>query len=106
MSESERHNQKMSLSTKQIKFLRRLAHTLKPVVIVGNAGLSDAVLNEIESSIEHHELIKVRINAETRENRESMIDRICRSIHAELVNNIGHVATFYRAAAKPVIKIP
>lgn len=96
----------MSLTNKQIKFLRSRAHTLKPVVIIGNAGLSDAVLNEIESSIEHHELIKVKINAATREDRQTIIDRICRSVHAEMVNNIGHVATFYRAAAKPSIKLP
>ncbi|WP_455222550.1 ribosome assembly RNA-binding protein YhbY [Kaarinaea lacus] len=96
----------MPLTNKQIKYLRNRAHKLKPVVIVGNAGLSDAVLNEIESSIEHHELIKVRINAATREDRKSMIDRICRSVHAEMINNIGHVATFYRTAAKPAIKLP
>ena len=96
----------MPLTNKQIKYLRNRAHKLKPVVIVGNAGLSDAVLNEIESSIEHHELIKVRINAATREDRQSMIDRICRSVQAEMINNIGHVATFYRAAANPSIKLP
>ncbi|WP_455206720.1 ribosome assembly RNA-binding protein YhbY [Kaarinaea lacus] len=96
----------MALNTKQTKFLRTRAHKLKPVVIVGNAGLTDAVLNEIEVSIEHHELIKIKINAATREDRKAIIDRICRSIHAELVNTIGHVATFYRAAAKPLIKIP
>ena len=96
----------MSLTIKQIKYLRSRAHTLKPVVIIGNAGLSDAVLNEIESSIEHHELIKVKINAATREDRQSMIDRICRSVHAEMVNNIGHIATFYRAAVTPSIKLP
>lgn len=96
----------MPLTNKQIKYLRNRAHKLKPVVIVGNAGLSDAVLNEIELSIEHHELIKVRINAATREDRQSMIDRICRSVHADMINNIGHIATFYRAAAKPSIKLP
>ena len=96
----------MSLTNKQIKYLRSRAHTLKPVVIIGNAGLSDAVLNEIESSIEYHELIKVKINAATREDRQTMIDRICRSVHAEIVNNIGHIATFYRAAATPSIKLP
>ncbi|WP_455365810.1 ribosome assembly RNA-binding protein YhbY [Kaarinaea lacus] len=96
----------MPLTNKQIKYLRSRAHKLKPVVIVGNAGLSDAVLNEIESSIEHHELIKVKINAATREDRQSIIDRISRSVHAEVINYIGHIATFYRAAAKPTIKLP
>jgi RNA-binding protein len=96
----------MTLNIKQIKFLRARSHKLKPVVIIGNAGLTDAVLNEIESTIEHHELIKIKINAATREDRQSIIDRICRSIHAELVNTIGHIATFYRPANKPSIKLP
>lgn len=94
------------LNNKQIKYLRARAHKLKPVVIVGNAGLSDAVLNEIESTIEHHELIKIKINAATREDRQAIIDRICRSLHAEPINNIGHIATFYRPSAKPAIKLP
>ncbi|HEY5603836.1 MAG TPA: ribosome assembly RNA-binding protein YhbY [Gammaproteobacteria bacterium] len=96
----------MTLNSKQKKFLRASAHKLKPVVIVGGAGLTDTVLNEIETSIEHHELIKVKINAATRDDRQAIIDRVCRSVHAELVNHIGHIATFYRAAAKPSIKIP
>lgn len=96
----------MKFTTKQIKFLRARAHKLKPVVIVGNAGLTEAVLNEVESRIEHHELIKVRLNAENREDRAAMIDTICRSVHAILVSSIGHVAVFYRPAKTPVIKIP
>jgi RNA-binding protein len=96
----------MALNNKQIKFLRTRAHRLKPVVIIGNAGLTDAVLNEIETTIEHHELIKVKINAAKREDRQSIIDRIRRSVHAELVSQVGHIATFYRAAAIPSIKLP
>ena len=96
----------MKLTTKQIKFLRARAHELKPIVTVGNAGLTDAVLNEIESSIEHHELMKVRLNASTRDDRNAMINKVCESIHAHLVNSIGHVAVFYRPASNPVIKLP
>ena len=69
----------MQLNTKQQKFLRSQAHNLKPVVIIGNAGLTDGVLNEIEERIEHHELIKVRINASDKDDRQSMVDRICNS---------------------------
>ena len=96
----------MKLSTKQKKFLRARAHNLKPVVTVGNAGLTDSVLNELESTIEHHELIKVKLNAATRDDRQLMIEKICQSAHAELVNSIGHIAIFYRPSAKPTIKLP
>jgi len=96
----------MKLSTKQIKWLRARAHKLKPVVIVGNAGLSNPVLDEIEARIEHHELIKVRLNASNRDERLKMIDKIITVVHANLISSIGHIAVFYRPAATPEIKLP
>ena len=96
----------MKLSQTQLKHLKGASHKLKPVVIVGNAGLTEAVLAEIDSSIEHHELIKVRINAADRDERKSMINKISQVIHAAIINSIGHVAVFYRPATTPVIKLP
>ena len=60
----------MKLSESQKKFLRGLGHQLKPVIMVADAGLSDSLLNEFCSTIEHHELIKVRVRASDRETRE------------------------------------
>lgn len=96
----------MELNKKQLKFLKAEAHSLKPVVIVGNAGITETVLTEIDSRIEHHELIKIRLNAADREERSAMIEKICKAAHATLVNSIGHVAIFYRPAATPTIKLP
>jgi RNA-binding protein len=96
----------MKLSKSQLKHLKAMSHKLKPVVIVGNAGLTDSVLDEIDSSIEHHELIKVRLNAADRDERQIMIEKIGKSAHAVLINSIGHVAVFYRPASKPIIKLP
>lgn len=96
----------MTLSKTQLKHLKALSHKLKPVVIVGSAGLTDAVLDEIDSSIEHHELLKVRLNASDREVRQSMMEKIMKSAHAVLVNSIGHVAVFYRPASTPKLKLP
>jgi len=96
----------MNLNKKQLKHLKAMSHKLKPVVIVGNAGVTDAVLNEIDSSIEHHELIKVRLNAADRKERKTMMDQICRTVHAALVNDIGHIAVFYRPSREPVIQLP
>ena len=78
------------------KFMRAKAHSLKPVVITGQNGVSPAVLNEIDLALEHHELIKVRVNAGDREDRRAMIQKICTDTSAELIQAIGHVVTLYR----------
>lgn len=86
----------MSLSETFKRELRGRGHGLKPVVSIGNAGLSKAVLREIELSLEHHELMKIRIGAADREARSAMIEQICTRFGAELVQAIGHVALIYR----------
>lgn len=79
------------------KALKAKAHKLKPVVIIGQHGLTDAVLQEIDVAITAHELIKVRLNAEDNTERASMIATICDKLEAEFIQKIGHVAIFYRA---------
>ena len=96
----------MPLTEKQKRHLRGLAHHLKPVVMIGDAGLSDGVLRELDLSIEHHELIKVRVNAADREDRDAIIQRMCAGVNAELVQRIGHVAVLYRPAKTPHINLP
>lgn len=78
------------------KFLRAKAHTLKPVVITGQHGASPQVLSEIERALDHHELIKVRVNAGDREQRQSLIQEILDATSAELIQSIGHIITLYR----------
>lgn len=96
----------MSLSEPHRRHLRKLAHHLKPVVIVGNAGLTENVLAEIDSSLAHHELIKVKINAADKAERQAIVDKICEQSAADWVLSIGHIAAFYRAAEKPKIVFP
>ena len=85
----------MSLTEKQKRALRGRGHELKPVVSIGNSGLSKAVLRELELSLEHHELMKIKIGAADREKRKQIIDRICTTFDTELVQAIGHVALIY-----------
>jgi len=85
----------MSLTEKQKHELRGRGHALKPVVSIGNSGLSKAVLRELELSLEHHELMKVRIGAADRDGRSKIIDRICTKLDVELVQAIGHIALLY-----------
>ena len=93
----------MSLSEPHRRQLRKLAHHLKPVVIVGNAGLTENVLAEIDSSLAHHELIKIKINAADKTERQAIIDKICEQSAADWVLSIGHIAAFYRPAENPKI---
>ena len=86
----------MTLSESQKKFLRGMGHQLKPVITIAGAGLSDAVVREFESTIDHHELIKVRVRTGDRDARDELIDRLCRQCDAHLVTRIGNVALVYR----------
>ena len=86
----------MPLTEQQKKEFRTRGHALKPVVSVGNAGLTDAVMRELELSLQHHELMKIKIGGAGREERERMIHSICNDMGAELVQSIGHIALVYR----------
>jgi len=93
------------ITDKQKRFLRAKAHHLKPVVMVGNAGLSEGVLKEVEIALSHHELIKVRISAD-RDERQTMASAICKNANADLIQIIGGIVILYRPAKKPLIQLP
>lgn len=86
----------MALSETQKKYLRGLGHALKPVIRIGDAGLSDGVMTELESTLGHHELIKVGIRVGDRDLRDRLIAELCSASGAELVQRIGNVALLYR----------
>ena len=86
----------MTLSESQKKYLRGRGHQLKPIITVGNAGLSEAVLAEYESTLAHHELIKVKLPAGDRDVRDEMVKTLCDDHSAILVQRIGNVALLYR----------
>jgi RNA-binding protein len=86
----------MSLTEQQKRAFRARGHGLKPVVSIGNAGLSAAVIREIDLSLAHHELMKLRIGSADRDARRKLIDAVCKACRAELVQAIGHIALLYR----------
>lgn len=77
------------------KNFRTQAHTLKPVIMIGQSGLTAAVLAEIELALNCHELIKIRIRAE-REDRKLISEKICAETGAELIQTIGQITVIYR----------
>lgn len=86
----------LALTAAQNRFLRGQAHGLKPLLQVGGKGITDALVAELDSALEHHELIKVKVAAEDREARDAMIEQLAQRSGAALVQRIGHVAILYR----------
>lgn len=84
-----------SLHPKLRKELIAAAHHFSPVVIVGQAGLSEAVLKEIDQALTAHQLVKIRLQAE-RDERADYAQTICRQLHAYHLRTIGKIAIFYR----------
>ena len=87
----------MKLSESQKKYLRGRGHDLKPLIMVGDAGLTESLLAEFESTLAHHELIKVKVRAGDRSARDQMIETLCTKYSASLIQRIGNVALLYRA---------
>ncbi|HET8597710.1 MAG TPA: YhbY family RNA-binding protein [Castellaniella sp.] len=87
---------KLELSSQQRRDLRAAAHPLHPVVLIGDRGLTDAVLGEIDRSLAAHELIKVRVAGAERAERETMLDTICEALSCAAVHHLGKTLIIYR----------
>lgn len=97
----------VALSERQRKFLRGRAHPLAPVVLIGQAGLTDAVAAETARALADHELIKVKVRGTDRDSRDAMFERLAAQTGSTLVIRIGHVAVLYkRHPQMPKIVIP
>ncbi|QLH44054.1 MAG: YhbY family RNA-binding protein [Coxiellaceae bacterium] len=77
--------------------MRKRAPSLKPVVLIGQHGLTDNVQQEIANALLHHELIKIRINTRDREYLKQVTAAICEFHQAELIQHIGHTIVIYKA---------
>lgn len=87
---------KSKLTPAERSELRAEAHGLKPIVIIGEAGLTPSVMKEIDASLNSHGLIKVRVFGDDREARVAMYDSICAELSAEPVQHIGKLLVIYR----------
>ncbi len=86
----------MSLNKKQIKILRAKCHALSPVVMLGQKGLTDEVLNELNIALDYHELVKIKLAVGDREQRCQLATEICQKMQAEKVQSMGKTLSVYR----------
>ena len=106
-ADSGRARAAAELSERQRRHLRGLAHALKPVIRLGNAGLTDNLARETARALEDHELIKVKAPAGDRAERDALFAALAQRTGSALVQRIGNVAVLYRAHPQlPRILIP
>ncbi len=86
----------IELTSDQRRYLKSLAHHLNPVVMIGNNGLTDAVIREIAANLDAHELIKIRVLGDDRALREQYLQQICTDLSAAPVQHIGKLLLVYR----------
>ena len=97
----------VKLSKSQIRHLRGLAHSLKPVVMVGQHGLRESVVEELGIALDHHELIKVKVSVGDRDERDAVIETMLAQTGSELVQRIGNMAVLFRRnPKKPKVELP
>ena len=89
------------LSPTRRRELKARAHALDPIVRIGGAGLSPAVLAEIDRGLKSHELIKVRVNGADRLGRETILEEICGRTGAQAVQHIGKILVLFRENLEP-----
>ncbi len=90
-----------------MQFLKKLTHELKPVVRIGQHGLTEPLLAELDIALTHHELIKIKIAAADRDDRKTMLSSLLSTSGAALVQQIGSTAVLYRQnKKKPVLDLP
>lgn len=95
----------LKVSSDQRAELRSQAHALKPVVLVGAEGLTDAVLAEIKVHLAAHQLIKIRVFGDEREERLAIYEQICDQLNAAPIQHIGKLLVIWKPeAAQPAAK--
>ena len=92
---------------KQLQHLKALAHHLKPVIQIGQQGVTENVIAETDRALSHHELIKIKVSGSDRDIRAKSIEDVCEKTSAIVVQQIGSTAVLFRRNdKKPVVEFP
>ena len=101
------YNGFMELTERQRKYLRGLGHALNPVLLVGQHGVTPAVIAEAQRALHDHELIKVRFRGADRDARDAGLTELATATGSVMLQRIGHTALYYkRRIDRPGIVIP
>ncbi len=93
----------MDITKTQQKFLRSKSHHLKPVLWIGQNGLTDSVTAEIETALDHHELIKIKLRVGDKALRNKTVAEICQATRSTQVQSIGNIVSIYRRNDKQAV---
>lgn len=97
----------MTISPSQKRYLRGLAHSLSPVVLLGQKGVTPALIAELKLALDHHELLKLRLSGADKEERAAQIAALIDATGAETVQLIGHTVTLWKRNEKePRLPLP
>jgi RNA-binding protein len=94
------------LTGKKKRFLRRMGHDLKPVILIGKSELTESILHETESALEHHELIKIKLLDSSMTDRREAAEQLASSLDAEVVQVLGRTFLLYKQSTQTKIEFP
>ncbi|VAW44846.1 hypothetical protein MNBD_GAMMA03-1979 [hydrothermal vent metagenome] len=99
-------SQPEKLSNNQKKYLRGIAHGLNPMIIIGSNGITKNLMEELESTLEHHEILKIKIAFGDRDERQEIVQHIINQTEALLVQSIGKICVIYRQKEETELPLP
>jgi len=99
-------SQPEKLTTNQKKYLRGIAHGLNPMIIIGANGVTESLMAELDSTLEHHEILKIKMASADRDDRKQIVDYILEQTGALLVQTIGKICVIYRQNEDTELPLP
>lgn len=94
------------LTGKQKRHLRALGHSLKPIILIGKKEIEEALINEVNAALDHHELIKVKLLESCMLDKHESSETLARACNAQVAQILGKTFLLYRPATTPVIILP
>lgn len=99
-------SQPEKLTINQKKYLRGIAHGLNPMIIIGTNGVTESLMAELESTLAHHEILKIKMAAADRDDRKTIVEHIIKETGALLVQTVGKVLVIYRQNEETELPLP
>lgn len=92
----------MTISNQHKKHFKVIGHNLKPIVMIAGKGLSEGVIEELERALSDHELIKIKLAIVDRSIRKALVEEVCTTLNATLIQEIGKVALIFEPRRKVI----